>query len=167
AIDDEARSMVHAGADEQRLRETARRHGMRSLRQDGQRWVTQGVSTREELARVTRDTRRRSRNVAMPSYQYDAADAAGQIERGTIEAETARSARQLLRARGLLPLSLRSTRHAGNPGRSLSGSRLRDTELGWLTRQLAGLLEAGLTLEQALSVGLEQAERRHVAQVLA
>lgn len=56
AIDDEARSMVHAGADEQRLRETARRHGMRSLREDGQRWVTQGVSTREELARVTRDT---------------------------------------------------------------------------------------------------------------
>lgn len=103
----------------------------------------------------------------MPSYQYEAADAAGQIERGTIEAETERSARQLLRARGLLPLSLRSTRHAGNPGRSLSGSRLRDTELGWLTRQLAGLLEAGLTLEQALSVGLEQAERRHVAQVLA
>lgn len=103
----------------------------------------------------------------MPSYQYEAADATGRIEKGTIEAETERSARQLLRSRGLLPLSLHTTRERSAPGMSWGGSRIRDTELGWLTRQLAGVLEAGLTLEQALSVGLEQAERRHVAQVLA
>src|SRR5690606_35741312 len=34
-------------------------------------------------------------------------------------------------------------------------------------RQMAGLLSAGLTLEQALTVCLEQAERRHVSHLLA
>ena len=55
AIDDEARSMIHNSADEQSLRSAARRKGMRTLREDGQRWVACGVSTEEELARVTRD----------------------------------------------------------------------------------------------------------------
>lgn len=55
-LDDTLRSMIHSGTDEQGLRAAARRNGMRSLREDGQRWVAQGISTQEELARVTRDT---------------------------------------------------------------------------------------------------------------
>ena len=55
AIDDEARSLIHGGADELALRTAATRNGMRSLRQDGRRWVAQGVSTEEARARVTRD----------------------------------------------------------------------------------------------------------------
>lgn len=102
----------------------------------------------------------------MATYQYEAADAAGNIERGLIDAETERNARQLLRARGLLPLKVQAANRRGRSSPVLSGSRLRSAELGWLTRQLAGLLEAGLPLEQALSAGLEQAERRHVRQVL-
>lgn len=102
----------------------------------------------------------------MATYQYEAADAAGNIERGLIDAETERNARQLLRARGLLPLKVQAANRRGKSSPVLSGSRLRSAELGWLTRQLAGLLEAGLPLEQALSAGLEQAERRHVRQVL-
>lgn len=102
----------------------------------------------------------------MPTYHYEAADAAGRIEKGLIDADSERNARQLLRARGLLPLALRSTRKQGKGARSWGGPRIRDTELGWLTRQLAGLLDAGLPLEQALSAALEQAERRHVTQVL-
>lgn len=104
----------------------------------------------------------------MPTYQYEAADAAGRIERGLIDADSERNARQLLRGRGLLPLSLRMAAgsQAGAP-RLFGGTRIRDAELGWLTRQLAGLLEAGLPLEQALTAGMEHAERRHVTHVLA
>jgi len=54
-VDDAARGMIHAGADEQALRQAAQRNGMSSLRQDGMRWVVQGVTTDEEIARVTRD----------------------------------------------------------------------------------------------------------------
>ncbi|WP_442598115.1 type II secretion system ATPase GspE [Parapusillimonas sp. JC17] len=54
-LDDEARGLIHAGANEQALREAARRGNMRSLRQDGMRWIAQGITTNEELARVTRE----------------------------------------------------------------------------------------------------------------
>lgn len=55
-VDDAMRGLIHAGANEQALREAARRSGMRSLRQDGMRWIAQGLTTVEEMVRVTRDT---------------------------------------------------------------------------------------------------------------
>ena len=56
AVDDAARGLIHNGAGEQALRQAAERAGMRSLRQDGMRWVEQGVTTGEEIARVTRES---------------------------------------------------------------------------------------------------------------
>ena len=56
AVDDAARGLIHNGADEQALRRAAERTGMRSLRQDGMRWVVQGITTDEEIARVTRES---------------------------------------------------------------------------------------------------------------
>lgn len=103
----------------------------------------------------------------MPTYQYEAADGAGRIERGLIDADSERHARQSLRARGLLPLALHATGAAAGARRSFGAARIRDTELGWLTRQLAGLLAAGLPLEQALSASLEHAQRRHLTHLLA
>ncbi len=55
-IDDELRRLIHEGAGEQELRGTASRHGMRTMREDGQRWVLQGRTSPEEIIRVTRDT---------------------------------------------------------------------------------------------------------------
>ncbi len=104
----------------------------------------------------------------MPTYQYEAANAAGRTERGLIDADSERNARQALRARGLLPLSLRAAGGGrGKPGQVLKGPRISDSDLGWLTRQLASLLAARLPLEAALSATLEQAERQHVAHTLA
>ncbi|MGJ7542498.1 type II secretion system ATPase GspE [Variovorax sp. LT1R16] len=54
-IDDEIRRIIHDGGNEQAMRDAARRRGMRTMREDGQRWVTAGVSTSEEILRVTRD----------------------------------------------------------------------------------------------------------------
>ena len=54
-VDDEVRSLIHQGADEQALRLAARRAGMFSLREDGERWVRSGTSAAEEILRVTRD----------------------------------------------------------------------------------------------------------------
>lgn len=104
----------------------------------------------------------------MPTYQYEAANATGQIERGLIDADTERNARQTLRARGLLPLSLQTASGGrAKAGQILKGPRISDADLGWLTRQLASLLAARLPLEAALSVTLEQAERQHVANTMA
>ncbi|MFJ4142612.1 type II secretion system ATPase GspE [Pseudomonas sp. NPDC089734] len=54
-IDDDIRSLIHQGADEQALRTSARRAGMFSMREDGERWVRSGATAREEILRVTRD----------------------------------------------------------------------------------------------------------------
>jgi general secretion pathway protein E len=54
-VDDDLRRMIHGRTSEQELRDYAVAHGMRSLRKDGWRWVVQGVTSLEELARVTRE----------------------------------------------------------------------------------------------------------------
>jgi general secretion pathway protein E len=54
-VDDPFRELIHARAAEQALREYAVSHGMRPLRDDGMRWVAQGVVSLEEVLRVTGD----------------------------------------------------------------------------------------------------------------
>ena len=54
-VDDDLRRLIHDRASEHRLREHAVGHGMRSLRDDGMRWVAQGVTSLEEVVRVTRE----------------------------------------------------------------------------------------------------------------
>ncbi|MBO1114169.1 type II secretion system inner membrane protein GspF [Bordetella petrii] len=104
----------------------------------------------------------------MPAYRYEAADARGHVERGLIDADSGRNARQALRSRGLLPLSVRPAHGAAaGAGRLLKGPRINDADLCWLTRQLASLLAARLPLDTALSATLEQAERRHLVDTLA
>ena len=53
--EDDLRALIHAQASEAELRACAQRHGMRLMREDGERLVTQGITSREELLRVTRD----------------------------------------------------------------------------------------------------------------
>nr|WP_242697587.1 type II secretion system ATPase GspE [Bordetella petrii] len=55
AVDDDVRHLIHEGRDEQALRAQALRGGMRTLRDDGQRWVEAGVTAPEEILRVTRE----------------------------------------------------------------------------------------------------------------
>jgi general secretion pathway protein E len=52
---DEMRALIHAQASETKLREAALRNGMTLMREDGERLVRLGISTEEELIRVTRD----------------------------------------------------------------------------------------------------------------
>lgn len=52
---DALRAMMHAKASEAEIRNTAIAQGMRLMRDDGERLVASGVTTREELLRVTRD----------------------------------------------------------------------------------------------------------------
>jgi len=52
---DEIRALIHAQASEAQLREAALRNGMQLMRDDGERLVRLGISSEEELIRVTRD----------------------------------------------------------------------------------------------------------------
>jgi general secretion pathway protein E len=54
-VNEAIRQLIHDGAAESAILDAARQHGMRTLREDGMRWVDAGVTTREEVLRVTRD----------------------------------------------------------------------------------------------------------------
>ena len=95
----------------------------------------------------------------MQTFRYEAADAQGRIETGTLEADSQRGALGQLRARGLTPLEVRE-QAGGGTGQgagALFAPRLSDGDLAWATRQLASLLAASLPLEAALSATLDQA----------
>jgi len=52
-IDDEMRALIHRQAAEAELAEHAQRAGMRTLRDDAGRWLTDGITSLEEVIRVT------------------------------------------------------------------------------------------------------------------
>ncbi len=55
SVNDEIRAQVHRGAPENDIRDAALRNGMHSMRDDGARWVETGVTSLDEVIRVTRD----------------------------------------------------------------------------------------------------------------
>ena len=104
----------------------------------------------------------------MPGFRYQAYNVEGKLHKGVLEADSARQARSLLRDQGLTPYRVEVIA-ANDPA---GGSRFRavslsSTEITQLTRQLASLLEAGLTVEQAFNALIEQAENERSRQVLA
>jgi general secretion pathway protein E len=53
--DEKVQSLIHSRAPESEMITSARAHGMRSMREDGARLVAEGVTSLEEVMRVTRD----------------------------------------------------------------------------------------------------------------
>lgn len=92
----------------------------------------------------------------MAAFAYRAVDRSGRMHSGVIEAASALSARQDLRARGLLPLQVAASRISRDEGserrRSMFGIRapLRGRELALVTRQLATLIGSGMRVEDSL-----------------
>ncbi|MFO1197130.1 MAG: type II secretion system ATPase GspE [Burkholderiaceae bacterium] len=54
-IDDAIRALIHRSASEADIRAAAVANGMSNMRDDGQRWVHSGVTSLDEVIRVTRD----------------------------------------------------------------------------------------------------------------
>ena len=52
---EEIRAQIHDRASEADIRATAQRNGMRTMREDGARWLADGTTTQAELLRVTKD----------------------------------------------------------------------------------------------------------------
>ncbi|MBC5785037.1 type II secretion system ATPase GspE [Ramlibacter sp. USB13] len=53
--DEQVRGLIHNRAAESEIRQSALAHGMRLMRDDGERLVREGITSREEVLRVTRD----------------------------------------------------------------------------------------------------------------
>ncbi len=55
ATTDQIRAQIHNRASEAEIRTTAQASGMKSMREDGERWLDNGTTTQAELLRVTKD----------------------------------------------------------------------------------------------------------------
>ena len=108
----------------------------------------------------------------MAAFHYNALDAAGKASNGMIEADSARLARTQLRDKGLFVVELDAlsdkpsqtgVRNWHLPFRK----RIPLSEISLMLRQLATLLEAGLPLEQALAVLIEQGDNPAMRQIIA
>jgi general secretion pathway protein F len=96
----------------------------------------------------------------VPAYKFEALNAAGKTTTGLVEADNLKAARSQLRAQALVPLDVTQVASAGTQTKGLSLSRkvFSSTSLAVWTRQLAGLVGAGLPLERALTALSDEAE---------
>jgi general secretion pathway protein F len=97
----------------------------------------------------------------MPAYKFEALNAAGKVNTGLVEADNVKAASSQLRAQSLIPLKVTQVASAGTePSGSMRFSRrvFTSTTLAVWTRQLAGLVGAGLPLERALTALSDEAE---------
>jgi general secretion pathway protein F len=106
----------------------------------------------------------------MSGYKYEALAPDGKVRRGVLESDSPRQARSRLREQGMLPVEIEAItpqEAEGQAPRRVRRRRLGATALALLTRQLATLLGAGLTIEQALNALIDQSERDAERQLLA
>lgn len=101
----------------------------------------------------------------MEAFQYQALDTGGRTVSGVVQADTPRQARMQLRAQGLLP-SVVERVHARARARQVWARGISSAELSLVTRQLATLLDSGLTMEQSLNALIEEAAEPMTREVL-
>lgn len=108
----------------------------------------------------------------MPAYHFTAINTVGKEQKGVIEAESEKHARQLLREKSLIPIGIRPAQASKknskentwlpNLSNVMQSRGLSSKELALLTRQFATLLSAGLPVEESLLAVAEQTEKARI-----
>lgn len=110
----------------------------------------------------------------MTAFQYTALTQDGKRTRGVAEADSARSVRQQLRDKKLMPLTIaavseRKENNVTTRKKSLFNFRARKmspADLTLVTRQLSTLLAAGIPVDEVLAAVSEQAEKQSAKEIL-
>ncbi len=101
----------------------------------------------------------------MGAYQYIAIKKNGNTDKGIIEADSERQARQVLREQGLIPTQLTTLVQKRNEISPKKG-KISAADLALFTRQLATLLAAGIPVEESLRGVSEQTEKDKVRELI-
>lgn len=104
----------------------------------------------------------------MEAFEYTSLDAAGRTRKGIVQAESAKQARQLIRAQQLTPIDVKQVieRRSRQSDSRQFRIRFKKNELPLVIRQLATLVEAGLPLDEALTTLQEQSDHRNTERIL-
>ncbi|MDP1601677.1 MAG: GspF family T2SS innner membrane protein variant LspF [Legionella sp.] len=98
----------------------------------------------------------------MGAYHYHALTKNGSTNKGVIEADSERQARQFLRERGMIPTQIRTLAKQ----QTRKKDKISTQDLSLLTRQLATLLAAGIPVEESLSGVSEQTDKDKVRELI-
>ncbi|OFZ01491.1 MAG: type II secretion system protein GspF [Bdellovibrionales bacterium GWC1_52_8] len=105
-----------------------------------------------------------------PIFDFRAYSAEGKPQKGIIEAENQKSARQKLKKRGLMVTEIvekNAAKPSSSQGVPFFGNRVSVQEVSLMTRQLASLVKANIPLVEALNALVEQTENERLKVVLA
>lgn len=107
----------------------------------------------------------------MPVYEYIALDNRGKQAKGTIDADSIRTARQKLRAQNIFPTEIKeghevTKAQSRDVMRFFVSDRVSGKDLSVATRQLATLVGAGLPLVSALNALSDQTESASLKRML-
>src|SRR5690606_10992479 len=100
----------------------------------------------------------------MPAFRFEALDATGRTINGLVEADNPKGARQQLRQQNFVPLKVEAVAvgaaaQGEGLNRQIFATRVFNASaLAIWTRQLSGLVVAGLPLERALTALADEAE---------
>jgi general secretion pathway protein F len=103
----------------------------------------------------------------MAAFEYKAMDAKGKNKKGIIEADTMKQARQALREKGLVPMSVTQT--AAKESKHSQGffqPKMKASDLALITRQLATLVQSALPIEASILAVAEQCEKPRQKSIL-
>lgn len=102
----------------------------------------------------------------MPNFKYEVVDAAGRSSKGIIEAATIADASKMLRADGRFIASLVPDTGSGILSMNIGSPKLKTKDLMIITRQLASLLSAGITIIRSLDMLYQQLESKKAKAVI-
>jgi type IV pilus assembly protein PilC len=102
----------------------------------------------------------------MAEFAYDAINAQGLLTSGVISAPDVSSAREQLQARGLLPSSLNERAAAGEDSFGSMFKKVKPKSLQVFARQLATMIEAGVSVVAALVTLEEQTDDKYLQEVV-
>jgi type IV pilus assembly protein PilC len=102
----------------------------------------------------------------MTSYAYTAINAQGMELRGEIEAADVESARDQLRAKGLLPQELKSGGGAAKASTRSRRKKVKPKAMQVFARQFATMIESGLSIVQALVVLEQQTDDKVLTEII-
>jgi type IV pilus assembly protein PilC len=103
----------------------------------------------------------------MAEFAYDAINAQGLLTSGVISAPDVGSAREQLQSRGLLPSSLAEKAAAGEDSFGSMFKKVKPKSLQIFARQLATMIEAGVSVVASLVTLEEQTDDKYLKEVVA
>ena len=104
----------------------------------------------------------------MPAFHYTAVDKEGNETKSSLEGDTDKHVRTILREKGLIPLLVKEIK-ADNSTKikiNFTQNSLSSIDLAYFTRQLATLIKSGIPIDEALFAINEQNKKQYIKNII-